>query len=109
MGACAAATDPVLASSVVGNGGFAKRIPGHLRNLLSAESGSSAGMALPFLYLAFYMVLNPYNTRQAIKDWILITILYKVIMGTALGVVIGIAWRKAVKSAERRLHLINSL
>lgn len=39
ISACVTATDPVLASSVVGKGKFAKRVPKHLRDLLSAESG----------------------------------------------------------------------
>jgi len=86
----------------VGKGKFAKRVPGHLRNLLSAESGSNDGMAFPFLYLALYIILDQYNTGRAIKDWILITILYEVVMGSVLGAIIGIAWRKAIKFAERR-------
>ena len=105
MGACVTATDPVLASSVVGKGKFAKRVPGHLRNLLSAESGSNDGMAFPFLYLALYIILDGYSAGQAIKDWILITVLYEVVMGTVLGALIGIAWRKAIKVAERRYVL----
>ena|SRR5438105_3084129 len=83
-------------------GKFAKRVPGHLRNLLSAESGSNDGMAFPFLYLALYIILDQYNAGRAIKDWILITILYEVVMGTVLGAVIGVVWRKAIKFAERK-------
>ncbi|KAK5629537.1 hypothetical protein RRF57_005252 [Xylaria bambusicola] len=47
VAACVTATDPVLASSVVGKGKFAKRVPKHLRDLLSAESGCNDGMAFP--------------------------------------------------------------
>jgi sodium/hydrogen antiporter len=102
VGACVTATDPVLASSVVGKGKFAKRVPGHLRNLLSAESGSNDGMAIPFLYLGLYIILDSYNAGSAIKDWILISVLYEVVMGTVLGAFIGMAWRKAIKFAEKR-------
>ena len=87
---------------MVGKGKFAKRVPGHLRNLLSAESGSNDGMAFPFLYLALYIILDQYDAGRAIKDWILITVLYEVVMGTVLGVVIGVVWRKAIKFAERK-------
>jgi len=52
VAACVTATDPVLASSVVGKGKFAKRVPKHLRDLLSAESGCNDGMAFPFVYLS---------------------------------------------------------
>ena len=102
MGACVTATDPVLASSVVGKGKFAKRVPGHLRNLLSAESAANDGMAIPFLYLALYIIMDSHNARRAIRDWVLITVLYEVVMGSVLGALIGIAWRKAIKFAERR-------
>ena len=102
VGACVTPTDPVLASSVVGKGKFAKRVPGHLRNLLSAESGSNDGLAIPFLYLALYIILDEYNAKRAIKDWILIGVLYEVVFGAVLGAIIGILWRKAIKFAERR-------
>jgi sodium/hydrogen antiporter len=46
-------------------------------------------MAFPFLYLALYIILDQYNAGRAIKDWILITILYEVVMGTVLGAIIG--------------------
>jgi sodium/hydrogen antiporter len=107
VGACVTATDPVLASSVVGKGKFARRVPGHLRNLLSAESGSNDGMAIPFLYLAVYII--QYKTGRSIKDWILIIVLYEVVMGTVLGAIIGIVWRKAIKFAERRFNILRSV
>lgn len=105
VGACVTATDPVLASSVVGKGKFAKRVPGHIRNLLSAESGSNDGMAFPFLYLGLYIIFDSYNAGDIIKDWICITVLYEVVMGCVLGGVIGVIFRKAVKLAERRYVL----
>ena len=86
----------------MGKGKFAKRVPGHLRNLLSAESGSNDGMASPFLYIALYIILDQYNAGRAIKDWILISVLYEVFMGAVLGAVIGILWRKAIKFAEKK-------
>ncbi|KAK5240286.1 Na+/H+ antiporter, partial [Exophiala xenobiotica] len=56
IAACVTATDPVLASSVVGKGKFAKRVPKHLRDILSAESGCNDGMAFPFIYLSLYLL-----------------------------------------------------
>jgi len=108
VGACITATDPVLASSIVGKGKFAKRVPGHLRNLLSAESGSNDGMAVPFLYLGLYIILDSYSAGPAIRDWVLITVLYEVVMGSVLGALIGIAWRKAIKFAEKRFVLMEN-
>ena len=100
IGACVTATDPVLASSVVGKGKFAKRVPGHIRNVLSAESGSNDGMAFPFLFLAID-IIHDKSAGPAIRDWVLVTVLYEVVLGCVLGTVLGIAFRKAIKFAER--------
>lgn len=59
-------------------------------------------MAFPFLYIALYIILDNYSAGPAVKNWILTTVLYEVVMGTVLGALIGYAWRKAIKFAERR-------
>lgn len=106
VGACVTATDPVLASSVVGKGNFGKRVPGHLRNLLSAESAANDGFAFPFLYLGLYIILDSYNPGHTIKDWVLIAVLYEVVMGSVLGAFIGIGARKMIKFADRRFSIL---
>ncbi|CAI7569510.1 unnamed protein product [Penicillium bialowiezense] len=92
---CVTATDPVLASSV-----FAKRVPKHLRDLLSAESGCNDGMAFPFIYLSFYI----YHYRPAVGEvwlnWFCITVLYECILGAIFGFAIGYIARHAIKWAE---------
>ncbi|CAG8894607.1 unnamed protein product [Penicillium salamii] len=99
---CVTATDPVLASSVVGKGKFAKRVPKHLRDLLSAESGCNDGMAFPFIYLSFYI----YHYRPAVGEvwlnWFCITVLYECVLGAIFGFAIGYIARHAIKLAERR-------
>ncbi|KAH3684007.1 hypothetical protein WICPIJ_005030 [Wickerhamomyces pijperi] len=102
VSACITATDPVLAAAVVGKGKFAQRVPGHLRNLLSAESGCNDGMAFPFIYLAINLVIHKGNAREIVKDWICVTILYECIFGCILGVVIGYVGRHSIKFAERK-------
>ncbi|KAI9883567.1 MAG: hypothetical protein M1823_004665 [Watsoniomyces obsoletus] len=99
--ACVTATDPVLASSVVGKGKFAKRVPKHLRDLLSAESGCNDGMAFPFIYLSIYLIKYRPNTGEVIEHWVTLTILYECIFGAIYGVAIGYAARHAIKWAER--------
>lgn len=101
IAATLAPTDPVLASSVVGKGKFAERVPGHIRNLLSCESGCNDGMAFPFLYIGLYIILDVDVTKTA-KEWILITILYECIFGTLLGILIGYSARRAIRIAEDR-------
>ena len=99
---CVTATDPVLASSVVGKGKFAKRVPKHLRDLLSAESGCNDGMAFPFIYLSFYI----YHYRPAVGEvwlnWFCITVLYECVLGAFFGFAIGYIARHAIKWAERK-------
>ena len=100
--ACVTATDPVLASSVVGKGKFAKRVPKHLRDLLSAESGCNDGMAFPFIYLSYYLIHYQPNASEVAYHWFCRTILYECIFGAVYGVLIGYMGRHAIKWADRR-------
>lgn len=100
--ACVTATDPVLASSVVGKGKFAKRVPRHLRDLLSAESGCNDGMAFPFIYLAIYLIRYRPNANEVAFHWFCYTILYECIFGAFYGVCIGYAARHAIRYAHER-------
>ncbi|KAL9135506.1 MAG: hypothetical protein Q9175_003308 [Cornicularia normoerica] len=100
--ACVTATDPVLASSVVGKGKFAKRVPKHLRDLLSAESGCNDGMAFPFIYLSFYLIHYRPNANEVAYHWFCETILYECIFGATYGVLIGYIGRHMIKWADRK-------
>lgn len=102
IAACVTATDPVLASAVVGKGKFARRVPGHLRNLLSAESGCNDGMAFPFVYLALSCIQHAGHPGKIAFHFIVITLLYECLFGTILGAIIGYAGRHAIKFAESR-------
>lgn len=100
--ACVTATDPVLASSVVGKGKFAKRVPKHVRDLLSAESGCNDGMAFPFIYLALYLIHYNLDAKHVIQHWFCNTILYECVWGAVYGVLVGYIARQAIKWAERK-------
>lgn len=100
--ACVTATDPVLASSVVGKGKFAKRVPKHIRDLLSAESGCNDGMAFPFIYLALNLIQYHLDAKHVIQHWFCNTILYECIWGATYGVLVGYIARHAIKLAERK-------
>ena len=102
VAACVTATDPVLASSVVGKGKFAKRVPRHLRDLLSAESGCNDGMAFPFIYLALYILQYRNETHQVSLHWFCYTILYECIFGAFYGVCVGYIARRAIRAAHKR-------
>jgi Na(+)/H(+) antiporter len=102
IAACVTATDPVLASSVVGKGKFAKRVPKHLRDLLSAESGCNDGMAFPFVYLAIYLIRYRPDASKVAYHWICYTVLYECLFGAIYGVLIGYAARRAIRWAHEK-------
>ncbi|KAH9812689.1 Sodium/hydrogen exchanger family-domain-containing protein [Melampsora americana] len=100
-------TDPILAASVVGKGKYAqKHVPAHLRHLLQAESGCNDGAAFPFLFLALFIALRgDYSLGKVVGEWILLVILYQIVLGTAIGAVIGIIARKTLKFCKRRSYI----
>ena len=102
VAACVTATDPVLASSVVGKGKFAKRVPKHIRDLLSAESGCNDGMAFPFIYLALNLIHYHLDAKHVVQHWFVNTILYECVWGAIYGVLVGYIARQAIKWAERK-------
>ncbi|PVH92598.1 hypothetical protein DM02DRAFT_543299 [Periconia macrospinosa] len=102
IAACVTATDPVLASSVVGKGKFAKRVPKHLRDLLSAESGCNDGMAFPFVYLPLYLIHYRPDASKVAFHWICFTILYECLFGAVYGVAIGYIARRAIRYAHEK-------
>ncbi|PFH57591.1 hypothetical protein XA68_14813 [Ophiocordyceps unilateralis] len=101
VAACVTATDPVLASSVVGKGKFAKRVPKHLRDLLSAESGCNDGMAFPFIYLSLYLIQYNKNAGKVSYYFVVYVILYECIFGAIFGFVIGYIARHGIKYSEK--------
>ncbi|OAQ96049.1 hypothetical protein LLEC1_02749, partial [Akanthomyces lecanii] len=101
VAACVTATDPVLASSVVGKGKFAKRVPKHLRDLLSAESGCNDGMAFPFIYLALYLIQYHRDAGEVTFHFIVYVILYECIFGAVYGFMIGYIARHGIRFAEK--------
>ncbi|POS88196.1 Cytochrome P450 [Erysiphe pulchra] len=104
IAACVTATDPVLASSVVGKGKFARRVPKHLRDLLSAESGANDGMAFPFIYLALYLIEDRHDANKVAYSWFVLTILYECVFGCIYGFIIGYIGRQGIKfSAKHEL------
>ncbi|KAI0834811.1 alkali metal cation/H+ antiporter Nha1 C terminus-domain-containing protein [Hypoxylon sp. FL0890] len=100
VAACVTATDPVLASSVVGKGKFAKRVPKHLRDLLSAESGCNDGMAFPFIYLSLYLLQEHLDAKETTYHFLVFTVLYECIFGAFYGFMIGYIARHGIKYAE---------
>lgn len=101
IAACITATDPVLAQPIVGKGNFAKRVPAHLRNLLSAESGCNDGVSVPFVYLSLNLIMHAGHPSEIAKDWICVTVLYECGIGLLVGSFIGYIGRVSLKYAKR--------
>lgn len=94
-------TDPVLASSVMGNGKFAQRVPKHLRDLLSAESGCNDVMATMFMYLSYYIIYYGDDADDVAESFFLYVVLYECLFGAIYGFIIGFVARQGIKYAER--------
>ena len=106
IGACLAPTDPVLANAVI-KGKFANRyIPGHLRNLLSVESGANDGLGFPFLMLPIFMTLHRENIGAALTEWLLRTWLYEIFFSIVVGFILGWLAKKLLEKSEA-YHLID--
>nr|UJH94645.1 Nha1 [Starmerella bombicola] len=99
---CVTATDPVLASAVLSGPGFAQRLPKRLVHILSAESASNDGMALPFVMLPVYILLHEHHAPEIAKDFIVLTVLYQVLFAIVLGAFIGGCGCVLFKYASRR-------
>ena len=101
IASCITGTDPVLSSSVVGKGKFAKRVPKHLRDLLGAESGCNDGMAFPFIYLSLYLIHYHLDAKEVVFHWACFTVLYECVFGAVYGFILGYIARHLIKYAHR--------
>lgn len=102
IAACLTPTDPILAAAVIGGKYADKHVPAHIRHLLAAESGCNDGAAFPFLFIALYLIIDEPSVGRAVKDWFLILWLYQIILGTAIGALVGFGFRHLMKFCETR-------
>ncbi|MCJ1284931.1 hypothetical protein MMC26_004268 [Xylographa opegraphella] len=96
VSACLTPTDPVLAASVLSNSQFSSRVPGRLKNMLSAESACNDGVSFPFLYAGIY-ALTSASAGEGIKEWVLETILYQCVLGLVVGAIIGLVANRVLR------------
>jgi len=104
ISACLAPTDPVLAASVLAESRFSRRIPRRLRHMLSAESGCNDGMSFPFLYIGLLVVIEK-STGNAIKEWILGTVLWQCTSGLLIGLVVGQCFNWTLRFSQKREYV----
>ena len=96
VGACITPTDPVLASSVVTGRPAEQHLPARMRQMLSEESGTNDGLALPLVLVAIAAVLHEPLTAAAADG------LYQVTAGSLVGVVLGVVAGRAMGAARDR-------
>ena len=96
LGACLCPTDPVLASDVVSGGPAERDLPTQTRQVLTEESGANDGLALPLVLLALAPVLGKAAGGEAA------TATYQVLVGTAVGALLGFVTARAVRTVEAR-------
>ncbi|KAH8793423.1 Cation/H+ exchanger [Hyaloscypha finlandica] len=104
IGACLAPTDPVLAASVLSKSRFSQRVPKRLKHLLSAESACNDGISFPFLYIGL-CALKYSSTGEAVKEWILITVLWQCVFGVTLGLIIGNCANRLLRFSDQRGYI----
>jgi NhaP-type Na+/H+ or K+/H+ antiporter len=96
-------TDPVLATSIV-QGKVAKEcIPERIRNLSSAESGINDGLALPFVFLPFLIMVQGHDT--AYSEWISHVIIRETFGAIALGILLGKLTGFLLEQAEKNNYI----
>lgn len=100
ISACLAPTDPVLAASVLAESTFSTRVPRRLRHMLSAESGCNDGISFPFLYVGILLLVEQ-TTGDAVKEWVLGTLLWQCALGTLIGLVVGYCFNRSLRFVER--------
>jgi NhaP-type Na+/H+ or K+/H+ antiporter len=89
LGAVLAPTDPVLAGDLqIGPPLEGKEHP--VRFALTTEAGLNDGLAFPFVYLALHVAAEGSNPALWLVEWLAWDVLYRILVGTLLG--IGIGW-----------------
>ncbi|MCZ2825010.1 MULTISPECIES: cation:proton antiporter domain-containing protein [unclassified Modestobacter] len=96
IGVCLTPTDPVLASSVVTGKPAEEHLPARTRQLLSEESGTNDGLALPLVLLGIALVLGDSLGHAALDG------LYQVVVGVVVGIVVGLVAGRAMSFAQSR-------
>lgn len=101
LGAVLAPTDPVFASALVGR----RDVPIRLRRLLNVESGLNDGLALPFVLV----LLSAVEHEDAKLGEVGSELLLGLVIGVAVPLVVALAWRLRLLTAEHRLRALGPL
>jgi NhaP-type Na+/H+ or K+/H+ antiporter len=97
--ACFNAIDPVVAQSIL-SGGWSRRVPKHLRNLLRAEAAANGVTTTLVLDLTKYLLRYPTSPGTIATQVFSIALPYEVVFGTVAGFIIGYIARRSLRKAH---------
>lgn len=100
VGAIVTPTDPIAASPIVTGQVAEENIPQRLRDAISFESGANDGLGYLFVFLPFLMLTHAAD--EALRRWLLHTLLWQVGAATVLGLLLGYAAGRLLRWAEGR-------
>ncbi|KAK0443115.1 Sodium/hydrogen exchanger [Desarmillaria tabescens] len=104
IAACLTPTDPIICAAIVGGQFALKHVPVQLRHMLSAEAAVNDGLAYPFLSISIYLTVES-SKRVAVEKWLIIGWLYEVILGVALGAILGLTFSWLMKTSLRKGYI----
>ncbi len=100
LGAVLTPTDPVISASIVTGKVATRTIPGRIRHSVSAESGANDGLALLFVMAPVLLIDN--SIDEALRAWLLHTLLWEVGVALVLGGAIGWLAGRALRWSRRQ-------
>ncbi|KAK0440284.1 Sodium/hydrogen exchanger [Armillaria borealis] len=104
IAACLTPTDPIICAAIVGGKFALKHVPVKLRHMLSAEAAANDGLAYPFLSISIYLTVES-SMRVAVEKWLIIGWLYEVILGVALGAILGLTFSWLMKTSLQKGYI----
>ncbi|KAK0216840.1 Cation/H+ exchanger [Armillaria fumosa] len=104
IAACLTPTDPIICAAIVGGNYALKHVPVNIRHMLSAEAAANDGLAYPFLSISIYLTVES-SRRVAVEKWLIIGWLYEVILGVALGAILGLTFSSLMKASLQKGYI----
>ena len=103
FGALIAPTDPVLASDLQTSRPSKKDLS-KVRLGLTSEAGLNDGLAFPFTYFAIFLAAKGLDYGEWIGEWFYVEVLYKIVVGVAIGFLAGWVLYKLIFKVTSESH-----
>jgi sodium/hydrogen antiporter len=100
IGAAITPTDPIAAAPVVTGRVAEKYLPPRVRHAIAFESGANDGLSYLFVFIPFLALTRPAD--EAIRHWLLHTLVWQVLVASAVGIALGLGSARLLRAAEAR-------